>query len=158
MRNVLFLCTANSARSILAEAILNARGGDRFRAFSAGSQPRGTINPAALRLLERKGYPTTGLGSKSWAAFAGPDAPLLDIVITVCDNAAGETCPIWPGHPLTAHWGVFDPAAVEGSEAEIDAAFDVAHDRLEDRIMRMLALPDVGDIAALRAIGQRAAA
>ncbi len=153
MRHVLFLCTANSARSILAESILNARGADRFCAFSAGSFQSGSVNPAALRLLARKGHPTDHLASKSWAVFAGPTSQPLDIVITVCDKAAGETCPVWPGHPLTAHWGIPDPAAMQNDEAAIDAAFERAYARLEDRIDRFLALPDDVGVAALRAIG-----
>jgi arsenate reductase len=120
--NVLFLCTGNSARSIMAECIMNRAGAGKFRAFSAGSYPRGFIEPAVLNLLEKVNYPTEGLRSKSWDEFAGPDAPHLDFVFTVCDNAAGEVCPTWPGQPMTAHWGVPDPAGFQGSEAE-EAAF-----------------------------------
>lgn len=139
--NVLFLCTANSARSILAEAILNAIGEGRFRAFSAGSHPRGAVNPAALDVLRSLGHPIDGLRSKSWDEFAGPGAPKLDFVFTVCDNAAGEMCPIWPGQPVTAHWGIADPAAVEGSDAEIHAAFFDAYRQLKNRISLFTALP-----------------
>ena len=139
--NVLFLCTANSARSILAEAILNAIGEGRFRAFSAGSHPRGAVNPAALDVLRSLGHPVDGLRSKSWDEFAEPDAPKLDFVFTVCDNAAGEVCPIWPGQPVTAHWGIADPAAVEGSDAKIHAAFFDAYRQLKNRISQFTALP-----------------
>lgn len=139
--NVLFLCTANSARSILAEAILNAIGEGRFRAFSAGSHPRGAVNPAALDVLRSLGHPIDGLRSKSWDEFAAPGAPKLDFVFTVCDNAAGEMCPIWPGQPVTAHWGIADPAAVEGSDAEIHAAFFDAYRQLKNRISLFTALP-----------------
>jgi len=139
--NVLFLCTGNSARSILAEAYLNARGGGRFVAYSAGSHPAGRVNPYALELLERLGISTQGLRSKSWDEFARPDAPRMDIVITVCDSAAGEQCPFWPGRPVTAHWGVPDPAAVQGSEDEKRKAFEAAFGQLSARIDRLLALP-----------------
>lgn len=139
--NVLFLCTANSARSILAEAILSEIGEGRFRAFSAGSQPRGEVNPAALDVLRSLGHPVQDLRSKSWDEFAEPGAPKLDFVFTVCDNAAGEVCPIWPGQPVTAHWGIPDPAAVEGSEAEIHAAFFDAYRQLKNRISLFTALP-----------------
>jgi len=139
--NVLFLCTANSARSILAEAILNAIGEGRFRAFSAGSHPRGAVNPAALDVLRSLGHPVEELRSKSWDEFAEPDAPKLDFVFTVCDNAAGEVCPLWPGQPVTAHWGIADPAAVEGSDAEIHAAFFDAYRQLKNRISLFTALP-----------------
>ncbi|WP_300537710.1 arsenate reductase ArsC [Sphingosinicella sp.] len=139
--NVLFLCTANSARSILAEAILNQIGEGRFRAFSAGSYPRGSVNPAAIDVLRSLGHPVEDLRSKSWDEFAQPDAPKLDFVFTVCDNAAGEACPIWPGQPMTAHWGIPDPAAVEGSAAEIHAAFFDAYRQLKNRISLFTALP-----------------
>lgn len=139
--NVLFLCTANSARSILAEAILSEIGEGRFRAFSAGSQPRGEVNPAALDVLRSLGHPVQDLRSKSWDEFAEPGAPKLDFVFTVCDNAAGEVCPIWPGQPVTAHWGSPDPAAVEGSEAEIHAAFFDAYRQLKNRISLFTVLP-----------------
>lgn len=139
--NILVLCTGNSARSILGEAIVNRLGQGRFRAFSAGSFPKGTVHPGALRLLERHGYPTDGLRSKSWDEFAAPGAPPIDVVITVCDNAAGETCPIWPGHPIKAHWGLPDPAAVEGDDAAVDAAFEDTHAALSRRIAKLIELP-----------------
>jgi arsenate reductase (thioredoxin) len=139
--NVLFLCTGNSARSILAEAILNNRGKGRFKAFSAGSHPKGAVHPLALALLERKGLPTEGLRSKAWDEFAQPGAPRLDFIFTVCDNAAGEACPVWPGHPMTAHWGQPDPAAVEGSEVEKTNAFRDAFKMLERRIEMFTSLP-----------------
>ena len=140
-RNVLFLCTHNSARSILAEAILNAKGGDRFRAFSAGSNPKPAPNPLALKLLTVKGHPTEHLRSKSWEAFAAPAAPHMDVIVTVCDDAAGETCPVWPGRPATAHWGIADPSAVEGDETVRAHAFERAYSQLEQRIDQLLALP-----------------
>lgn len=139
--NVLILCTGNSARSILGEAIVNRLGKGRFRGFSAGSFPKGQVHPGALRLLKRHGYPIEGLRSKSWDEFAGPDGPRIDVVITVCDNAAGETCPIWPGHPVKAHWGLPDPAAVIGGEAPEDVAFEEAHDALSRRIGKLVELP-----------------
>ena len=139
--NVLFLCTGNTARSILAEAILNKDGHGRFRGYSAGSQPKGMINPVALHLLRRLDYPTDGLRSKSWQEFAKPGAPVMDFVFTVCDNAAGEACPVWPGRPMTAHWGIEDPAAVEGSDAEKEAAFIEAHRLLKNRIDAFINLP-----------------
>jgi arsenate reductase (thioredoxin) len=139
--NVLFLCTGNSARSILAEAILNDRGRGRFRAFSAGSHPKGAVHPQALALLERTGLATDGLRSKAWDEFAQPGAPPLDFVFTVCDNAAGEVCPIWPGQPMTAHWGQPDPAAVEGTDLEKANAFREAFRTLGRRIDLFLSLP-----------------
>ncbi|OAI51643.1 hypothetical protein AYO46_07750 [Betaproteobacteria bacterium SCGC AG-212-J23] len=134
VRNVLFLCTGNSARSILAEAYLNWAGRGRFYAHSAGSHPGGKVNPFALELLQRKGIPTDGLHSKSWDVFAKPGAPNLDFVFTVCDNAAGEVCPLWPGRPIKGHWGVPDPAAVQGSDEEKRKAFLDAFNRLSSRI------------------------
>ncbi|HOY76469.1 MAG: arsenate reductase ArsC [Hyphomonadaceae bacterium] len=139
--NVLFLCTGNSARSILAEVLLNQGGKGRFKAYSAGSFPKGEVNPHAIRLLETLKLPTDGLRSKSWDEFAKPGAPPLDFIITVCDNAAGEVCPIWPGKPVTAHWGIPDPAAAEGSDAEIAAAFAMAARQLRTRIDLFLNLP-----------------
>jgi protein-tyrosine-phosphatase len=139
--NILFLCTGNSARSILAEAILDKLGADKFRAFSAGSQPKGAINPHALALLQSLGYGTAGLRSKSWSEFARPGAPALDFVFTVCDNAAGESCPVWPGQPMTAHWGVPDPAEATGSQAEIALAFKDAYRMLHQRIAAFTSLP-----------------
>jgi arsenate reductase (thioredoxin) len=139
--NVLFLCTGNTARSILAEAILAKDGAPDFRAFSAGSQPKGTINPFALKVLDRLNYPTHGMRSKSWAEFATADAPKMDFVFTVCDNAAGEACPIWPGQPMTAHWGIEDPAAVEGTDLEKEAAFNRAFRFLKSRISAFVNLP-----------------
>lgn len=139
--NVLFLCTGNSARSILAEAILNREGRGRFRAFSAGSFPKGQVHPAALHVLGNLGHDTSGFRSKSWDEFSGEDAPPLDFVFTVCDNAAGEVCPVWPGQPMTAHWGIPDPAAVDGSAAEQHAAFFDAYRMMKNRIDLFLALP-----------------
>jgi protein-tyrosine-phosphatase len=139
--SVLFLCTGNSARSILAEAYLNARGNGRFRAYSAGSHPNGKINPFALELLGKHRIDSGGLRSKSWDEFAVPGAPQLHFVFTVCDNAAGEACPLWPGQPITAHWGVADPAAVQGSEEDKRKAFLKAFTELSTRINLMLALP-----------------
>lgn len=155
--NVLFLCTGNSARSILSEAILNREGEGRFRAFSAGSFPKGEVHPAALALLGELGYSTEGYRSKSWDEFAAPDAPPLDFIFTVCDNAAGETCPVWIGHPMTAHWGIEDPAAVEG-EGQRDA-FIQALRYLQNRISLFLALPlasldDMATRRKLKEIGQ----
>jgi arsenate reductase len=157
--NVLFLCTGNSARSILAESLLNGRGGGRFTGFSAGSRPKGRVHPIALQLLKAMQLPTAGIRSKSWDEFAAPGAPGLDMVITVCDNAAGETCPVWPGHPLTAHWGIADPAAVEGSLTEQQDAFRKAFDELDSRVSSLTSLPvgslDRAELAErLRAIGR----
>ena len=132
--NVLFLCTGNSARSIFAEAILNKVGAGKFRAFSAGSHPKGRVNPETLRLLQSLGYDTSGFRSKSWHEYAKPGAPSLDFSFTVCDNAAGETCPVWPGQPMTAHWGVPDPAEAKGTEAEVALAFKDAYRMLFQRI------------------------
>ncbi len=156
--NVLFLCTGNSARSILAEAILNRDGGGRFRAFSAGSFPKGAVHPAALALLTKLGDSTEGLRSKSWDEFAAPGAPELDFIITVCDNAAGEVCPVWPGKPVSAHWGIEDPAAVEGEEQ--GEAFWVAYQALKRRIDLFLALPiasldEISLASRLREIGRK---
>ena len=139
--NVLFLCTGNSALSILAETILNHRGRPNFIAYSAGSYPKGAVHPMALKQLEISGLPTAGLRSKSWDEFAIPGAPKLDFVFTVCDNAAQEVCPIWPGQPITAHWGIPDPAAVTGSAAEIERAFRDAYTSLDRRISLFLSLP-----------------
>jgi protein-tyrosine-phosphatase len=139
--SVLFLCTGNSARSIMAEAILNKIGAGKFQAFSAGSQPKGHVHPEAMRLLQGLGFDTTRFRSKSWNEFAKPGAPALDFVFTVCDNAAGETCPFWPGQPMTAHWGIPDPAAAEGSPAEIALAFKDAYRMLSQRIGVFTALP-----------------
>ena len=138
IRNVLFLCTGNSARSILSEAILNRLGDGRFRAFSAGSKPVGRVNPGALELLGRREYPTEDLRSKSWDEFAGPDAPGMDYVITVCNNAAGETCPVWPGHPATEHWDIADPAGVGETDEERRAAFEEAYAVLNKRIEKFI--------------------
>jgi arsenate reductase len=139
--DVLFLCTGNSARSIMAEALLNEMGKGRFRAWSAGSHPNGRVNPFALEMLRSAGLPTADLRSKSWGEFATPDAPRMDFIITVCDNAAGEACPIWPGRPVTAHWGVEDPAAIQGTEEEKRAAFRDAAAILRRRIQLLVALP-----------------
>jgi protein-tyrosine-phosphatase len=139
--NVLFLCTGNSARSIMAEAIMNRLGHGRFRAYSAGSQPKGTVHPQALALLRKLNHDVSGLNSKSWSEFAVDGAPQLDFVFTVCDNAAAETCPVWPGQPMTAHWGVPDPAAAVGNDAEIGLAFADAYRMLENRIGIFVALP-----------------
>jgi arsenate reductase (thioredoxin) len=158
--NVLFLCTGNSARSILAESLLNSLGQGRFRGYSAGSFPKGQVHPLALDLLKRMNLPSEGLRSKSWDEFAAPGAPPIDFIFTVCDNAAGEVCPIWPGKPMTAHWGIPDPAAVEGSDADKSFAFRKALKELETRIKLFTELP----IASLdqmtlreklRAIGQQ---
>ncbi len=139
--NVLFLCTGNSARSILGEALLNHLGGGRLRGFSAGSQPKGTVHPMALAVLAEAGIPTDGLRSKSWDEFAGPAAQPMNFVFTVCDNAAGETCPIWPGRPMTAHWGIEDPAAVDGPEFRRRAAFEDAYRFMRNRVEAFVNLP-----------------
>lgn len=139
--NVLFLCTGNSARSILSECALNREGQGRFVAYSAGSQPTGQVNPWAIELLQRQNFPTEGLRSKSWDEFAAPDAPPLDFILTVCDNAAGEVCPVWPGQPMTAHWGVPDPAAIEGSDDDKRQAFFDAFRQLNNRISVFVSLP-----------------
>lgn len=139
--NVLFLCTANSARSILAESILRKEGAGRFNAFSAGSTPGGKVNPLAVKVLDSFGYPTDGLRSKSWSEFAEPGAPHMHFVFTVCDNAAGESCPIWPGQPMKAHWGIADPAAVMGTDIEREAAFVTAFKQMRNRITVFTALP-----------------
>ena len=139
--NVLFLCTGNSARSILAESILRHDGHGRFASFSAGSQPKGTVHPLALKTLERLGYPIDGLRSKPWDEFEEPGAPTMDFVFTVCDNAAGEACPVWPGQPMTAHWGIEDPAGEEGDVIAQEAAFATAFRLLKNRIGLFLALP-----------------
>jgi arsenate reductase (thioredoxin) len=157
--NILFLCTGNSARSILAESIMNRIGKNRFHAYSAGSHPKGAINPQAVALLKKLDYPTEGLRSKSWDEFALPGAPPLDFVITVCDQAAGEVCPAWPGQPMTAHWGMPDPAAVEGSEAEKSLAFAEAYRMLNNRIsafanLKLTGLNRLSLQARLREIGK----
>lgn len=139
--NVLFLCTGNSARSIMAEAIMNRKGRETFTAFSAGSHPAGTVRPEAIRQLEKAGLNGAGARSKSWDEFSQPDSPHLNFVFTVCDNAANEVCPIWPGQPMTAHWGIHDPAAVQGSPAEIERAYSQAFQALDRRISLFLALP-----------------
>lgn len=155
--NVLFLCTGNSARSILAEALLNRAGGERFRAYSAGSFPKGEVHPMALELLQEAGLATEGLRSKSWDEFSRPGAPEMDLVITVCDDAAGETCPVWPGHPLTAHWGIEDPARAEPARQR--DAFFTAMTYLKARISLLMALPfeEIDEMALetrLKAIGR----
>jgi arsenate reductase (thioredoxin) len=157
--NVLFLCTGNSARSILAETILRKDGTGRFNTFSAGSHPRGRINPVALKILDAYGYPTDGLRSKSWDEFAVPGAPELDFVFTVCDTAAGEACPVWPGQPMTAHWGIEAPAAVGGTDIEKERAFNLAFRYLKNRISAFTSLPirsldKMALGAKLREIGQ----
>ena len=158
--SVLFLCTGNSARSILAESLLTHWGRGRFRSFSAGSFPKGQVNPLALDLLKRMNLPAEGFRSKSWDEFAAPEAPPLDFIFTVCDNAAGEVCPVWPGKPMTAHWGIADPAAVEGSDADKAFAFRKALKELESRIKLLTQLPisslDPSTLREkLRAIGQQ---
>ncbi|MGD8558286.1 MAG: arsenate reductase ArsC [Gammaproteobacteria bacterium] len=147
--NVLFLCTGNSARSIMAESLINFWGHNKFRGFSAGSHPAGTVNPLALELLDRLNMPTEGLRSKNWDEFAGPNAPQMEFVFTVCDKAAAETCPAWPGQPMTAHWGVPDPAAVEGDSVRCMQAFRQAFRELENRIKIFTSLP-IGEIDSLR--------
>jgi len=139
--NVLFLCTGNSARSIMAESILTKDGAGRFRAFSAGSHPKGAVNPFALKVLRSFDYPAEGFRSKGWEEFAEPGAPVMDFVFTVCDNAAGEVCPVWPGQPMTAHWGIEDPAAVEGADIRKEAAFVSAFRFLKNRVSLFTALP-----------------
>jgi protein-tyrosine-phosphatase len=157
--NVLFLCTGNSARSVMAEAILGKLGAGKFRAFSAGSQPKGRVHPETTRLLQSLGYDVSGFRSKSWGEFADPGAPVLDFVFTVCDNAASETCPVWPGQPMTAHWGVPDPAEAKGSPAEVGLAFKDAYRMLHQRIAVFTALPiraldQLGLQSKLRDIGR----
>ena len=151
--NVLFLCTGNTARSILAESILRKDGAGRFNAYSAGSHPKGVVNPFALKVLAAAEYPTEGFSSKAWDIYAVPGAPVMDFVFTVCDDAAGETCPVWPGQPMTAHWGIEDPARVEGTDLEKEAAFVRAFRFLKNRISVFLNLP-IASIDAL-ALGQR---
>jgi arsenate reductase len=158
--NVLFLCTGNSARSILAESLVNHWGRGQFRGFSAGSFPRGQVHPMALDLLQRMNLPTKGLRSKSWDEFAVPGAPPLDFIFTVCDNAAGEVCPVWPGKPMTAHWGIADPAAVLGTDAEKAVAFRKTLNELETRIKLLTELP-ISSLQLqemLRAIGKQTTA
>ena len=161
-QNILFLCTGNSARSLIAEGIVRHRGGSKFAAFSAGSMPTGAPNPFALAVLQQMGIDTGFARSKTWDEFAGDGfagdgssgVPVMDLIITVCANAAGETCPIWPGHPSTAHWGMPDPAAVTGSDADKRAAFAVTFDQMSRRVDALLALgPDSHDLAKVRAIG-----
>ncbi len=157
--NVLFLCTGNSARSIIAESILRKVGAGRFRAFSAGSHPKGAVNPFALKVLDSLDYPTDGVRSKSWDEFAAPGAPVMDFVFTVCDTAAAEVCPVWPGQPMTAHWGIEDPAAVEGTDIQKEAAFVLATRYLKNRISIFTSLPirsldRMALNAKLREIGQ----
>ncbi len=139
--NVLFLCTGNTARSVLAEGILRKDGAGRFNAYSAGSQPKGTVNPFALKVLAAYGYPSDGFRSKSCDEFAAPGAPVMDFIFTVCDSAAGEACPVWLGHPTTAHWGIEDPAAVEGTDIEKEAAFNTAFRLMKNRVSLFTALP-----------------
>ncbi len=157
--NVLFLCTGNSARSVMSEALVTTLGGGRFKGFSAGSHPTGRVNPFAIEMIAPTGYDMSLLRSKSWDEFATADAETMDFIITVCDNAAGETCPYWPGHPATAHWGYEDPAAVEGSDGEKRDAFKKVFQQIESRIRRFVALPietlRAEDVAAqIRAIGE----
>lgn len=152
--NVLFLCTGNSARSVMAEALATSMGQGRFKGFSAGSKPTGKVNPFAIEKLEVIGYPTAGLRSKSWDEFALADAPQMDFIITVCDNAAGEACPVWPGHPATAHWGFEDPAAVEGSDVDKRAAFARIFEQIKARMQLFVDLPwgEIGEDAARAAV------
>lgn len=154
--NFLFLCTGNTARSILAEGILRKVGAGKFNAFSAGSQPKGVVNPFAIKILAAHNYPTDGYRSKSWQEYSGPQAPRMDFVVTVCDSAAGESCPLWPGQPIAAHWGIEDPAAVLGSDGDKERAFEQAFHFLSRRIEALVALP-VADLetTALRAEMQR---
>jgi arsenate reductase len=154
--NVLFLCTGNTARSILAEGILRKDGAGRFNAFSAGSQPKGIVNPLAVKVLGEYGYPIDGYRSKSWEEFAEPGSPTMDFVFTVCDSAAGETCPVWPGQPMTAHWGIEDPAAVEGTAIEKERAFVQAFRFLKNRISVFLSLPmtSLDQVALGRRLGE----
>lgn len=157
--NVLFLCTGNSARSILGESILNKDGRGRFKAYSAGSHPKGVVNPFALKVLKDSGYPHEGFSSKAWEAFAGPGSPVMDFVFTVCDDAANESCPVWPGQPMTAHWGIEDPAKVVGTDLEKEAAFVQAFKYLKTRVGIFINLPlkSLGSMALqtkLREIGQ----
>ncbi len=158
--NVLFLCTGNAARSVLAEGILRKDGAGRFNAFSAGSHPKGAVNPLALKVLAASGYPADGYRSKSWDEFAAPGAPQMDFVFTVCDSAAGEVCPVWPGHPMSAHWGIEDPAAVEGTDAMKQRAFNLAFRYLHRRISLFTALPiksldEISLLKQLREIGRQ---
>ncbi|TNE57693.1 MAG: arsenate reductase ArsC [Alphaproteobacteria bacterium] len=141
LKNVLILCTGNSARSILGEALITRLGEGRFQGFSAGSQPAGAVNPHALKLLTRQGYETSHFRSKSWDEFEGGDGPHMDFIFTVCDSAANETCPLWPGHPVSAHWGLPDPAGVKGSDAEKAAAFQAAYEVLHHRVQQFVDLP-----------------
>ena len=153
--NVLFLCTGNTARSILAESMLQKLGAGKFRAFSAGSTPKGQVNPFALKVLAAADFPVEGFRSKSWDEFAQPDAPQMHFIITVCDNAAGETCPYWPGQPMTAHWGIEDPAAVEGTDIEKEKAFVQALKYLRNRISTFVSLPveSLGKLALAKELG-----
>lgn len=151
--NVLFLCTGNTARSILAESILHKIGAGKFRSFSAGSHPKGAVNQLALKVLQAHEYPIAGLRSKSWEEFSSPNAPSMDFVVTVCDNAAGEACPLWPGQPITAHWGIEDPAAIEGTDIEKERAFEQAFYYLSRRIGALAALP-IASLDALKLQGE----
>jgi arsenate reductase (thioredoxin) len=160
MYNVLILCTGNSARSIMAEAILNKEGAGEFRAFSAGSNPKGDIHPQARALLEHLGYDLSGMRSKSWSEYARPDSPEMDFIFTVCDDAHGEVCPTWPGTPMTAHWGIEDPSKATGNDAEIAVAFEEAYNHLFHRITAFIALPhksldQISLHAHLKAIGAK---